>query len=65
MEFSRQEYWNRFPFLSPRHLPDPGVEPMCPLYPALQEDLLPTEPPGKPQEGAGGGGLVTKLCLTL
>ena len=38
---------------------------MCPLYPALQEDLLPTEPPGKPQEGAGGGGLVTKLCLTL
>ena len=34
---------------------------MCPLSPALQEDLLPTEPPRKPQEGPGGGGLVTKL----
>ena len=38
---------------------------MCPLSPALQEDSSPTEPPGKPQEGAGEGGFVTKLCLTL
>ena len=27
MEFSRQEYWNRLPFPTPRDLPDPGIEP--------------------------------------
>ena len=25
--FSRQEYWNRLPFPTPRDLPDPGIEP--------------------------------------
>ena len=33
------------PFLSPGHLPDPGIEPRSP---ALRADSLPTEPPGKP-----------------
>ena len=28
MGFSRQEYWNGFPFPSPEHLPDPGMEPL-------------------------------------
>ena len=45
MEFSRQEYWSRFPFPSPGNLPDPGIEPMSP---ALQADFLPSEPPEKP-----------------
>ena len=27
MEFSRQEYRGRFPFPSPGHLPDPGINP--------------------------------------
>ena len=27
MGFSRQEYWSGLPFLSPRDLPDPGIEP--------------------------------------
>jgi len=27
MGFSRQEYWNGFPFPSPGDLPNPGVEP--------------------------------------
>ena len=27
MEFSRPEYWNGQPFLSPRDLPNPGIEP--------------------------------------
>ena len=27
MEFSRQEYWRELPFSTPRHLPDPGIEP--------------------------------------
>ena len=29
-EFSRQEYWGRLPFPSPRELPDPGTEPRSP-----------------------------------
>ena len=45
LEFSRQEYWGRLPFLSPGDLPDPGIEPGSP---ALQADSLPSEPPGKP-----------------
>ena len=45
MEFSRQEYWNGLPFLSPGDFPHPGIEPGSP---ALQADALPPEPPGKP-----------------
>ena len=30
MKFSRQEYWSVWPFPSPGHLPDPGIEPMIP-----------------------------------
>ena len=45
MEFSRQEYRNGLPFLSPGDLPDPGIEPRSPI---LQADTLPFEPPGKP-----------------
>ena len=48
MKFSRQEYWSGLPFTSPGDLPDPGIEPMSP---ALQVDSLPSEPPGKPQNG--------------
>ena len=46
VEFSRQEYWSGLPFLS-ADLPDPGIEPMSPVSPALQEDSLPAEPLGK------------------
>jgi len=45
MEFSRQEYWSEWPFLSPWDLPDPGIELECS---ALQVDSLPFEPPEKP-----------------
>ena len=41
MEFSRKEYWVRLPYLSPVHLPDPGIELASP---ALQADSLPSEP---------------------
>ena len=47
MGFSRQECWSGLPFPSPGGLPDPGIEPRSP---ALQADVLPSEPPGKPQE---------------
>ena len=46
MGFSRQEYWSGLPFLSPRDLLDPGIEPRSP---ALQADTLPSEPPGNSQ----------------
>ena len=49
---SRQEYWSVFPFPSPGHLPDPGVEPG---FPALQADSLPSEPLGKLENGEKGG----------
>ena len=38
--FFRQEYWNGLPFPPPRNLPDPGMEPMSPVSPALQVDSL-------------------------
>ena len=43
--FPRQEYWSGWPFPSPGDLPDPGIKPG---FPALQEESLPSEPPGKP-----------------
>ena len=48
MEFSRQEHWNRLPFPSPGDLPNPGIEPVSPMSPALAGEFFTTEPPGKP-----------------
>ena len=42
MGFSRQEYWSGLPFPSPEDLPNPGIEPRSP---ALQADILTSEPP--------------------
>ena len=47
MEFSRQEYWSRLPFLTPGDLPDPGVEPMSLESPALASEFFTTVPPEK------------------
>ena len=44
MEFSRQEYWSGWPYPSPGDLPDPGIEPGSP---ALEANILQSEPPGK------------------
>ena len=46
MEFSRQEYWSRLPFLPPEGVLNPGVKPGSP---ALQGGFLSSEPPGKPK----------------
>ena len=56
MGFSRQEYWSELPFPSPEDLPDPGIEPRSP---ALQADILTSEPPGKPHS------LLKFLLLTV
>ena len=47
MEFSRQEYLSGLPFPTLGDLPDPGIEPVSPVSPALQADSLPTEPSGE------------------
>ena len=51
MGFSRQEYWSGLPCPPPGDLPNPGIEPKSP---ALQEDSLPSEPPGKPKNTGVG-----------
>ena len=58
MEFSRQEFWSGLLFPSPGDLPNPGVKPRSPT---LQEDSLPTEPPGKPNYGGGNEDMVTSF----
>ena len=37
-------------FPSPGDLPDPGIEPVSPASPGLEEVSLPTEPSGKPPD---------------
>ena len=46
--FPRQEYWSGLPFPIPRDFPDPGIEPMSFVSPALAGGFFTTEPPGKP-----------------
>ena len=38
--FSRQEYWSRLPFPTSGALPNPGIEPLSLVSPALQVDSL-------------------------
>ena len=45
--FSRQEYWSALPFPPPGDLPDPGIEPMSPISPALASGYFTTVPNGK------------------
>ena len=45
MGLPRPEYWNGLPFLSPRELPDPGIELMSP---ALAGRFFIAGPPGEP-----------------
>ena len=47
MEFSRQEYWSRLPFLTSEDLPNPGIEPMSLEPSAVAGRFFTTEPPGK------------------
>ena len=45
MGLPQQEYWSGLPFLSPRGLPDPGIETASP---ALAGRFFTADPPGKP-----------------
>ena len=48
-EFSRQEYWIGLPFPLPGDLPNPGIEPVSPVVPALQMDSLQLDHQGSPR----------------
>ena len=48
MGFSRQEYWSGLPCPPSGNLPDPGIEPISPVTPALQLDSLPLNHWGSP-----------------
>ena len=48
MGFPRQEYWSGLPFASPGDLPDPGIELVSFVSPALAGRLFTAEPPEKP-----------------
>ena len=40
MAFSRQEYWSRLPFPSPRDLPNPGIKPTSLVPPVLAGEFF-------------------------
>ena len=42
MGFSRQEYWSGLPCPTPEDLPDPGIEPVSLLSPALAGGIFAT-----------------------
>ena len=44
----QQEYWSLLPFLTPRDLPDPRIEPISPASSALAGGFFTTVSPGKP-----------------
>ena len=46
MGFSRQEYWSGLPCPPPGHLPDPGMEHVPLISPALAGEFFTTKPPG-------------------
>ena len=52
MEFPRQEYWSGLLFSPPEHLPNPEIEHMFSVSPALAGGIFTTEPPGKPSADA-------------
>ena len=47
MGFSRQKYWSGLPFSLLGDLPNPGIEPMSPVSPALTGGFFTTAPSGK------------------
>ena len=48
MEFFRQEYWSRLPFSTPGDLPQTGIKPSSPAFPARAGRFSTTEPHGNP-----------------
>ena len=57
MGFPRQEHWSELSFSTPGDLPNPGIEPMSLVSPALAGRFFTTAPPGKMS--------VTQSCPTV
>ena len=63
MGFSREEYWSGLPFSPPEDLPNPEIELVSSVAPALADGFFTTDPSGKPvldfrtklKKGGGGG----------
>ena len=51
MGFSRQEYWSGLPWPPPRDLPEPGIEPMSLMSPALASGFFTTSTTWETPEG--------------
>ena len=64
MGFFRQEYWSRLSFPPPEDLPDPGIEPMYLMSPALVGRFFPTVPPGKPSFSIDNGNYLKTVYLS-
>ena len=47
MGFSRQQHWSGLLFCPPGDPPDPGIESVSPVSPALAGGIFPTKLPGK------------------
>ena len=47
MGFPRQEYWSGLPFPSPGDLPEPGIQTLFSVSPALAGEFFTTAPPRK------------------
>ena len=45
MGSSRQEHWDKWPFPPPGNLPNPGIKPMSPGFPALAGGFFTNAPP--------------------
>ena len=53
MGFPRQEYWSGLPFPSSEDLPEPGIETVFLVSPALASRFFTTVLPGKPKSREG------------
>ena len=53
MGFSRQEYQSGLPLHPPGDLPNLGIKPASPAFPALAGGFFTTESPGKPKTDMG------------
>ena len=61
--FSRQKYWSRLPFPLPGDFPNPAIETVSLLSPALAEGSF--MPPGKPQVNVKKGLSESDICLIV
>ena len=63
MGFSRQEYWSGLPCPPSGNLPNPGIEPVSPEFPALAGGFFTTESSGKPSSRHEG--ILSEGCKDL